>query len=279
MNLAGLASSRGQLALYDDNYSNVGNPTGLFKDAKSIWLNEEDNAGTPHGFAGVEAGEMIELFVQGEPEFGLYEVVDVHDETNGAAQWWVIEVNFVRTLEDTSTADNGDLIRVKIFQAPTGGNAGDFVKRSGDTMTGALSIMDILGYDSALSTDRPSKISLGSSTNGFLQWNSSGRIAWNETGGYLAGGYGNSSASIIGWDRAEAGDGSRYDFAAYYGVITEPKHITNKEYVDDKMQELLDRIEELEMAGHENYRLQLVTRNPFSSGTPGQAMDANQIFS
>ena len=45
------------------------------------------------------------------------------------------------------------------------------------------------------------------------------------------------------------------------------------------MQELLTRIEELEMAGPENYRLQLLTRNPFSSGTPGQAMDANQIFS
>ena len=70
----------------------------------------------------------------------MYEVVDVHDETNGAAQWWVIEVNFVRTLEDTSTADNGDLIRVKIFQAPTGGNAGDFVKRAGDDMTGRLSM-------------------------------------------------------------------------------------------------------------------------------------------
>ena len=147
-------------------------------------------------------------------------------------------------------------------------------------MTGALSIMDILGYDSALSADRPSKISLGSSTNGFLQWNNSSRIAWNETGGYLAGGYGNSSASIIGWDRAEAGDGSRYDYGAYYGVTTEPKHIANKEYVDSKMQELLDRIEELEMAGGkaENYRLQL-TRNPFSSGKPGNAMDANQIFS
>ena len=140
MNLLGTVANQGQMSLYDDNYSNVGNPTGLFKDAKSIWLNEKDNAGTPHGFSGVEAGEFIELFVQGADEYGLYEVVDVHDETNGAAQWWVIEVNFVRTLEDTSTADNGDIIRVKIFQAPTGGNAGDFVRRAGDDMTGRLSM-------------------------------------------------------------------------------------------------------------------------------------------
>lgn len=148
MNLAGLVSSRGQLALYDDNYSNVGNPTGLFKDAKSIWLNEEDNDGTPHGFDNVEAGELIELFVQGQPEYGLYEVVDVHDETNGAAQWWVIEVNFVRTLEDTSTADNGDLIRVKIFQAPSGGDASDILKYIDERLEGVVGryiLKDVVG--------------------------------------------------------------------------------------------------------------------------------------
>lgn len=140
MNLLGTVAQQGQMSLYDDNYTNVGSPTGLFKNAKSIWLNELDNDGTPHGFNNVEAGELIELFVQGQPEYGLYEVVDVHDETNGAAQWWVIEVNFVRTLEDTSTADNGDLIRVKIFQAPTGGNADEFVLKAGDDMTGRLSM-------------------------------------------------------------------------------------------------------------------------------------------
>jgi hypothetical protein len=138
MNLLGTVANQGQMSLYDDDYTNVGSPTGLFKDAKSIWLNEKDNAGTPHGFAGVKAGELIELFVQGANEYGLYEVVEAHDETNGATQWWVIEVNFVRTLEDTSTADNGDIIRVKIFNAPSGGSADEFVKKEGDEMTGEL---------------------------------------------------------------------------------------------------------------------------------------------
>ena len=138
MNTSGVVSSQGQMSLYDDDYTNVGNPTDLFKDAKSIWLNELDNDGTPHGFEGVEAGELIELFVQGKAEYGLYEVVEAHDETNGAAQWWVIEVVFVRTLEDTSTADNGDIIRIKIFNAPSGGTADEFVLKEGDDMTGRL---------------------------------------------------------------------------------------------------------------------------------------------
>jgi hypothetical protein len=138
MNLLGTVANQGQMSLYDDDYTNVGNPTGLFKDVKSIWLNERDNAGTSHGFAGVEAGELIELFVQGADEYGLYEVVDIHDETNGAAQWWVIEVTFVRTLEDTSTTGTGDIIRVKIFNAPEGGSADEFVLKEGDDMTGRL---------------------------------------------------------------------------------------------------------------------------------------------
>ena len=135
-NLGGLASSRGQLSMYDNDYSNVGNPIGIFKQAKSIWLNEEDNAGTPHGFDNVEAGNLLELFVEGEADYGLFEVVDVHDETNGAAQWWVIEVNFVRALSDTSLASNGDNIRLKIFSAPSGGTADGFVLKTGDTMEG-----------------------------------------------------------------------------------------------------------------------------------------------
>ena len=137
-NLGGLASSRGQLSMYDNDYSNVGNPIGIFKQAKSIWLNEEDNAGTPHGFDNVEAGNLLELFVEGEADYGLFEVVDVHDETNGVASWWVIEVNFVRALSDTSLASNGDNIRLKIFSAPSGGTADEFVLKAGDSMAGRL---------------------------------------------------------------------------------------------------------------------------------------------
>ena len=147
-------------------------------------------------------------------------------------------------------------------------------------MTGALSIQDILGYDSGINRDKPAGISLGSSTNGFLQWDGKGRVSWNETGGVLSGGYANSSASIIRWDRVQVDDSTRYDYASYTGVITDPKHIANKEYVDDKMQELLTRIEELEMSGGgTNYRFEFKTRTPFTSGEPGSAMDSSMIFS
>jgi hypothetical protein len=98
-----------------------------------------DSDGVTHAFGDVDDGELLEIFVEGSPEYGLYEVVgQAHDETQGATSFWVIDVNFIRTLEDTSTVAPGETCRFKIFMAPTGGNASDFVLKAGDTMTGEL---------------------------------------------------------------------------------------------------------------------------------------------
>lgn len=124
-NLGGVVGSKGQLTMYDG-MNGTGSPIGLFKSAQSVWLNELDNDGTPHGFANVNVGDLIELFVQGEDDYGLFTVVEVHDESQGAAQYWVIDVEFVRSLSATSKADNADGVRVKIIQPPSAdGNLDD----------------------------------------------------------------------------------------------------------------------------------------------------------
>jgi len=50
-----------------------------------------------------------------------------HDESQGAAQYWVIDVEFVRSLSASSKADNADDVRVKIIQPPSaeGESGGD----------------------------------------------------------------------------------------------------------------------------------------------------------
>ena len=117
----GTVANPGQFTMYDDEFGS-GQPTGLFKSAKSIWFNEIDSDGAPHAFADVDDGELLEIFVDGSPEYGLYEVVgQAHDETQGAASFWVIDVNFVRTLSATTAVGPGELCRFKIFTAPTGG--------------------------------------------------------------------------------------------------------------------------------------------------------------
>ena len=125
-NLGGVVGNRGQLTMYDG-MNGSGSPIGLFTNAKSVWLNELDNDGTPHGFANVNVGDLIELFVQGEDDYGLFTVVEVHDESEGASQYWVIDVDFVRSLSATAKADNADDIRVKIIKPPSaeGESGGD----------------------------------------------------------------------------------------------------------------------------------------------------------
>lgn len=249
MTLSGGALSSGAITMYDGTFGN-GNPIGIFKQAQSVWFSANDTAGVPHGFANVDPGHLLELFVQGESDYGLFEVVQVHDQTIGSPNpYYAIDVNFIQALSNTSKAESDDLVRMKTFQAPTGGNAGDFVKRTGDKMSGELRLQYLQGYKASNDTDSEYRIDLANYSYGAtMEWQTNKpRISWNENGGVLWGGVNNSSSGIINWKR----DSNTNDnFASYHGIVKEPKHITNKEYVDDKYQELLAKIEELEMAGN-----------------------------
>ena len=72
----------------------------------------------------------------------MYEVVDVHDETQGATSWWVIDVNYIRDFDGTSDAVTGDNIRVKIFSAPIGADAATFLSKYGDDVQDATAAAD-----------------------------------------------------------------------------------------------------------------------------------------
>ena len=138
--LSGTVSGPGVFTAFDEYVATAGAPIGLVTNIKSLWFHSIDNAGTPHGFDNVEPGNLLQLFVEGEEEYGLFEVVEVHDFTDGAGDYWVIDVDFVRTLENTTRFDNSETCRLKIFQAPEGGTADGFVMKSGDSMSGALKL-------------------------------------------------------------------------------------------------------------------------------------------
>ena len=303
MTLSGILSSPGLITFYDGTFGN-GNPTGLFTAAQSIWFHETDTDGTPHGFNNVEPGNLLELFVQGAAEYGLYEVVEVHDQTHLANPYWAIDVNFVRTLEPSSAAGNGDLIRLKTFQAPTGGTADGFVLKTGDTIPCdnspisfpntyidddlKMSVSNVQayvkftskntddnstktvnifqpGHANAVMTNgnvyskqdfygkglkgfdgtnyRESSVDLSSDT-GTLKYGDNRRFFWNSSGGGLS--YG--STNIFGW--ASSGCVAYKPIQMYGdGIATHESHAIHKGYVDDKVEELLARIGELEMAG------------------------------
>jgi hypothetical protein len=135
-NLGGAVSSRGQITMYDG-MDQAGSPIGLFKGAQSVWLNELDSNGTPHGFANVVEGDLLELFVEGDADYGLFTVVATHDETEGTNKYWVIDVEFVRSLDAESKADNADNIRVKIIKPPSAGDNTSYLMKYGDTIDDA----------------------------------------------------------------------------------------------------------------------------------------------
>lgn len=189
----GTVAQPGQFTMYDADFGN-GSPTGLFKNAKSIWFNELDLDGTPHSFANVKDGELLEIFIDGSPDYGLFSVTgEAHDETQSGAKFWVIDVDFVRTNEATTAIGPGEICRFKIFEAPSGGDATSFVMKSGDTMTGNLVINK--GSESndvesrlTITGSRPSTTDAAatikflnnqdSSSGGFLSYRSSGASSW-----------------------------------------------------------------------------------------------------
>ena len=104
-----------------------------------------------------------------------------HNETQGATAFWVIDVDFQRALADDTVFGPGDLCRLKIFKAPEGGSASEFVLKSGETMSGDLAI------DQGSGTNTEATLRLtGSRTN---TTNSSATIAFGNsqspTFGYL----------------------------------------------------------------------------------------------
>ena len=136
--LSGVVGSKpGKFTAYNEFIATAGTPTGLVQSIKSLWFNTLDNSATPHGFDNVEADQLLELFVADSPDYGLFEVVEVHDYT-ASSDYWVIDVNFVRTLEDTTRFDNDDVCRLKIASAPSGGTSDLFILKAGDKVEGEL---------------------------------------------------------------------------------------------------------------------------------------------
>jgi hypothetical protein len=168
----GTVAQPGQFTMYDADFGS-GSPTGLFKSVKSIWFNEIDADGVSHGFADIDDGELLEIFVDGSPEFGLYEVKGkAHDETQGATSFWVVDVEFVRTNEDTTAVGPGELCRFKVFHAPSGGEASGFVMITGDTMTGDLQMGDHGDMPDSTDTDSP-KIAFASKKSNGTEYSNS----------------------------------------------------------------------------------------------------------
>jgi hypothetical protein len=93
-------------------------------DIALIQLSKVDNEGVAHTYADVEEGQLLQIFEDGKSDYGLYLIEGITGNNDPA----MTVVTFtVSPVSGFGEATEGDLARVKVFMAPTAGNAEDFV--------------------------------------------------------------------------------------------------------------------------------------------------------
>ena len=102
------------------------------------WNLEDENGlgGSTHDWGTVEVGEIIDLFDKPDNDGLFAKITEVNDQIYGNDS---ILIAFDR-IEFLGSPTNNEpyLTRLKIFKEPEGGDAGEFVKKRGDDMTGRL---------------------------------------------------------------------------------------------------------------------------------------------
>ena len=100
--------------------------------ATFLHFHKTDSEGKNHTFADYKVGMFIDLFDQGDTGFAVFEITAVPTLDGD-----------VYTIGVTPVQHEGEasgLARIKVFEAGSGGDPTDFVRKTGDTMTGALTI-------------------------------------------------------------------------------------------------------------------------------------------
>lgn len=134
----------------------LGQLTTEYKDTAIVVINnyeyDDPSDSDPvdiHTWADADVGELIQLFDAADPDFMLGKITDVAPATESTSSGTLEFVRITIDLIQSSGVPNDNLdpvtgkylSRVNIFKEPSGGNASDFVLKSGDTMEGPGPLM------------------------------------------------------------------------------------------------------------------------------------------
>ena len=184
-------------AVFHNNDWNDGDPTGP--------------GNTLHSWDTVEVGEIIDILDKPDEDgvFAKIEEVNTTEYTDSV----LIRFTPIRAAGDPDNKED-KLALLKIFKEPTGGDAGEFVKKTGDTMSGSLTMGDTLQMADGQNTDSPtitfkSKNSSGTIRTASLQTKSSGTTIY-ASAAFQAGGPISAGGNILynGSDRIKFGTSS-----------------------------------------------------------------------
>ena len=110
-----------------------------YVNATKIIFSKTDAEGDNHSFTADLVDKVLMLFDRPDDDF-LESIITAVDEPNGA-DYAIIDVTHIQSLggpTNEADAEGRYKARLNIFDQPTGGNAGEYVLKQGDDMTGRL---------------------------------------------------------------------------------------------------------------------------------------------
>ena len=131
--------------------------TTQYENVTKIIFSKTDAEGDNHSFTDDMVDKVLMLFDRPDDDF-LESVITAVDEPNGA-NYAIIDVTHIQSLggpTNQADAEGRYKARLNIFDQPTGGNAGEYVKKIGDTMSGDLKIGDTDLMPDNANTNSPS---------------------------------------------------------------------------------------------------------------------------
>ena len=131
--------------------------TTQYENVTKIIFSKTDAEGDSHSFTDDMVDKVLMLFDRPDDDF-LESVITAVDEPNGA-NYAIIDVTHIQSLggpTNQADAEGRYKARLNIFDQPTGGNAGEYVKKIGDTMSGDLKIGDTDLMPDNANTNSPS---------------------------------------------------------------------------------------------------------------------------
>ena len=112
-------------------------PTDRFDAAATIYVSTRDADNTTHSFNNHEVGEYLQIFNKEGGGYGLYQITDIDDNSNGNNPFFAFTVDFVQSLVTAPKAEGRG--RFKFFTIADA-DPGAYVLKTGDKMTGNLEI-------------------------------------------------------------------------------------------------------------------------------------------
>ena len=115
-----------------------------YSEAGKFIFHETDLDGNLHTFDDQLVNDILMMFDRPDPDFFEGTVTGVTEGTNtDNTKYYIIDVTHASSQGSPTNNPDGEgnyKARLNIFEAPTGGGAGEFVKKIGDTMSGDLAI-------------------------------------------------------------------------------------------------------------------------------------------